>query len=70
MKRQDPFTTSKSRKDRFDIVNLGKVLEQIERDIQTKKLSKEEERKLVAKSKEIAKKLHTLKVYTQERGSL
>jgi uncharacterized coiled-coil DUF342 family protein len=55
------FTTSKSRKDRFDIVNLGKALEQIERDIQTKKLSKEEERKLVARSKEIAKKLHTLK---------
>ena len=55
------FATSKSRKDRFDIANLGKTLEQIERDIQTKKLSKEEERKLVARSKEIATKLHTLK---------
>src|SRR5829696_8423456 len=35
---------------------------QIERDIQTKKLSKEEERKLVARSREIATKLHTLKM--------
>lgn len=42
--------------------NLQKALEQIERDIQTKKLSKDEERKLVARSKEIATKLHTLKV--------
>jgi len=55
-------TVSKSRKDRFDIVNLTKILDQIEHDIQTKKLSKDEERKLVAKSKEIATKLHTLKV--------
>ena len=54
--------TSKSRKDRFDIANLSKNLEQIERDIQTKKLSKDEERKLVAKSKEIATKLHGLKI--------
>lgn len=53
---------AKSRKDRHDIQNLTKALEQIERDIQTKKLSKEEERKLVARSKEIATKLHTLKM--------
>src|SRR5689334_15427195 len=55
-------STSKSRRERFDIVNLTKTLEQIERDIQTKKLSKDEERKLVARSKEIATKLHTLKM--------
>ncbi|MFL6453240.1 MAG: hypothetical protein ACJ71L_04465, partial [Nitrososphaeraceae archaeon] len=54
--------TSKSRKDRFDIANLSKNLEQIEHDIQTKKLSKDEERKLVARSKEIATKLHGLKI--------
>ena len=54
--------TSKSRKDRFDLANLSKNLEQIERDIQTKKLSKDEERKLVARSKEIATKLHGLKI--------
>ncbi|MFL6363887.1 MAG: coiled-coil protein [Nitrososphaeraceae archaeon] len=54
--------TSKSRRDRFDIANLSKNLEQIERDIQTKKLSKDEERKLVARSKEIATKLHGLKI--------
>jgi uncharacterized coiled-coil DUF342 family protein len=54
--------TSKMRKDRFDIANLSKNLEQIERDIQTKKLSKDEERKLVARSKEIATKLHSLKI--------
>src|SRR5919202_2049096 len=41
--------------------SLQKALDQIERDIQTKKLSKQEERKLVARSKEIATKLHTLK---------
>jgi uncharacterized coiled-coil DUF342 family protein len=52
---------SKSRKERYDIVNLTRALDQIERDIQTKKLSKQEERKLVARSKEIATKLHTLK---------
>ena len=56
------IATSKLRKERYDIVNLTKTLEQIERDIQTKKLSKDEERKLVAKSKETATKLHTLKV--------
>jgi uncharacterized coiled-coil DUF342 family protein len=54
--------TSKLRKERYDIVNLTKALEHIEHDIQTKKLSKDEERKLVARSKEIATKLHTLKI--------
>jgi uncharacterized coiled-coil DUF342 family protein len=34
----------------------------LERDIQTKKLSKDEERRLVTKSKEIATKLHAMKV--------
>ena len=53
---------ARSRKDRFDIQNLSKSLEQIEKDIQTKKLSKDEERKLVARSKEIATKLHALKM--------
>lgn len=53
---------AKSRKERFDIQNLSKSLEQIEKDIQTKKLSKEEERKLVSRSKEIATKLHALKL--------
>jgi uncharacterized coiled-coil DUF342 family protein len=53
---------AKSRKERSDMHNLQKSLEQIERDIQTKKLSKDEERKLVAKSKEVATKLHTLKM--------
>jgi len=53
---------AKSRKERSDMHNLQKTLEQIERDIQTKKLSKDEERKLVAKSKEIATKLHALKM--------
>jgi uncharacterized coiled-coil DUF342 family protein len=53
---------AKLRKERSDMHNLQKALEQIERDIQTKKLSKEEERKLVARSKEIATKLHTLKM--------
>jgi len=54
--------TSKLRKERYDIVNLSKALEHIEHDIQTKKLSKDEERKLVSRSKEIATKLHTLKI--------
>ena len=54
--------TSKLRKERYDIVNLTKALEHIEHDIQTKKLSKDEERKLVSRSKEIATKLHTLKI--------
>ena len=42
--------------------NLQKTLDQIERDIQTKKLSKEEERKLVARSKEIATSWDLLKM--------
>ncbi|MDQ6667851.1 MAG: hypothetical protein M3Y53_06445, partial [Thermoproteota archaeon] len=50
----------KSRRDRYDMSKLAKNLEQIERDIQTKKLTKDEERKLVARSKEIATKLHSL----------
>jgi uncharacterized coiled-coil DUF342 family protein len=53
---------AKSRKERSDMHNLQRTLEQIERDIQTKKLSKDEERKLVARSKEIATKLHALKM--------
>ncbi len=53
---------AKSRKERSDMHNLQKTLEQIERDIQTKKLSKDEEHKLVARSKEIATKLHALKM--------
>ena len=53
---------AKLRRDRSDMHNLQKTLDQIERDIQTKKLSKEEERKLVARSKEIATKLHALKM--------
>ncbi|TLY09639.1 MAG: hypothetical protein E6K85_05505 [Thaumarchaeota archaeon] len=46
--------------------SLQKSFEQIERDIQTKKLSKEEERKLVARSKEIATKLHALKTMNKK----
>ena len=57
-----PAGLSKSRRDRFDLANLTKAFEQIERDIQTKKLSKDEERKLVAKSKEIATRLYALKI--------
>lgn len=53
---------AKSRRERSDMHNLQRSLEQIERDIQTKKLSKDEERKLVARSKEIATKLHALKM--------
>jgi uncharacterized coiled-coil DUF342 family protein len=56
----------KSRKDHFDMVHLGRALEQIERDIQTKKLSKDEERRLVARSKEVATKLHNLKVINKK----
>lgn len=58
----DKVGQAKSRKDRSEMHGLTKALEQIERDIQTKKLSKDEERKLVARSKEIATKLHTLKM--------
>ncbi len=51
----------KSRRERYDMSKLARNLEQLERDIQTKKLSKDEERRLVARSKEIATKLHSLK---------
>ena len=62
MKSLDEKTsTSRSRKDRYDMVNLNNQLDQIERDIQTKKLSKDEERRLVLKSKEVATKLYSLK---------
>jgi uncharacterized coiled-coil DUF342 family protein len=53
---------SKVRKERHDIISLTRALEQIEHDIQTRKLSKDEERKLVSKSREIATKLHALKI--------
>ena len=52
----------RARRDKYNISNLTKALEQIERDIQTKKLSKDEERRLVLKSKEIATRLHALRV--------
>ena len=58
--------SSRLRKDRFDIARLSRALEQIEHDIQTKKLSKDEERRLVAKSKEVATKLHNLKVINKK----
>jgi len=58
----DEKTGSRSTKDRINIKQLTKTLEQLERDIQTKKLSKEEERKLVTRSKEIATKLYAMKV--------
>lgn len=57
----------KSRREKYDMSKLTRSLEQIERDIQTKKLSKDEERKLVARSKEVATKLHSLKaIYKKE----
>jgi uncharacterized coiled-coil DUF342 family protein len=59
----------RSRRDKYNISNLTKALDQIEKDIQTKKLSKDEERRLVLKSKEIATKLHTLKVITKKEDS-
>lgn len=62
MKSMDEKAGAKSRKERGEMHVLKKALDQIERDIQTKKLSKDEERKLVARSKEIATKLHTLKI--------
>jgi len=52
----------RARRDKYNISSLTKALEQIERDIQTKKLSKDEERRLVLKSKEIATRLHALRV--------
>jgi uncharacterized coiled-coil DUF342 family protein len=59
----------RARRDRNNITNLTRTLEQIEKDIQTKKLSKEEERRLVLKSKEIATKLHTLKVINKKEDT-
>ena len=59
----------RSRRDRHNISNLTRTLEQIERDIQTKKLSKDEERRLVLKSKEIATKLHTLKIINKKEDT-
>ena len=53
---------SKPRKERFDMANLARSFDQIERDIQTKKLTKDEERRLVARSKEMATRLHSLKM--------
>jgi uncharacterized coiled-coil DUF342 family protein len=61
MKVIDEKSGTKSTRERTNIKQLTKILEQLERDIQTKKLSKDEERKLVARSKEIAIKLHTMK---------
>jgi uncharacterized coiled-coil DUF342 family protein len=58
----DEKTGPRTNKERINIKQLTKTLEQLERDIQTKKLSKEEERKLVARSKEIATKLHAMKI--------
>jgi uncharacterized coiled-coil DUF342 family protein len=52
----------KLRKERFDMINLERNLNQIEKDIQTKKLTKDEERRLVARSKEMATRLHSLKM--------
>jgi uncharacterized coiled-coil DUF342 family protein len=62
LKTIDEKTGPKSYKERINIKQLTKTLEQLERDIQTKKLSKEEERKLVTRSKEIATKLHAMKI--------
>ena len=52
----------KLRKERFDMINLSRNLDQIEKDIQTKKLTKDEERRLVARSREMATRLHSLKM--------
>ena len=59
----------RSRRDKHNISNLTRALEQIEKDIQTKKLSKDEERRLVLKSKEIATKLHTLKIINKKEDT-
>ncbi len=66
MKIIDERTSTKTTRERVNIKQLTKNLEQLERDIQTKKLSKEEERKLVARSKEIAIKLHAMKVMNKK----
>jgi uncharacterized coiled-coil DUF342 family protein len=65
--KNDTKSPLKSRSERRDMGRLARILEQIERDIQTKKLSKDEERRLVSRSKEVATKLHALKtVYKKE----
>jgi uncharacterized coiled-coil DUF342 family protein len=66
MKIIDEKSGTKPTRERTNIKQLTKTLEQLERDIQTKKLSKEEERKLVTRSKEIAIKLHTMKVMNKK----
>ena len=66
MKIIDERTSTKTTRERINIKQLTKNLEQLERDIQTKKLSKEEERRLVARSKEIAIKLHAMKVMNKK----
>ena len=66
MKIIDERTSTKTTRERINIKQLTKNLEQLERDIQTKKLSKEEERKLVARSKEITIKLHAMKVMNKK----
>ena len=58
----------KSEKERSDMHSLRKGARANRRDIQTKKLSKDEERKLVSRSKEIATKLHALKIRDKKRG--
>ncbi len=65
MKSLDEKTASAGanlRKERLNTTHLTRALDQIERDIQTRKLSKDEERKLVLKSKQIATKLHAMKI--------
>jgi uncharacterized coiled-coil DUF342 family protein len=70
MKVIDEKTGVKNSKERTNIKQLTRTLEQLERDIQTKKLSKDEERRLVVKSKEIATKLHALKVIHKKEDQL
>ncbi|MGD1838716.1 MAG: coiled-coil protein [Nitrososphaeraceae archaeon] len=62
MKLMDEKAGNRSFKERSNIKQLSRTLEQLEKDIQTKKLSKEEERRLVSRAKEIATKLHALKI--------
>lgn len=59
----------RSRRDRNNVSSLTRALEQIEKDIQTKKLSKDEERRLVLKSKEIATRLHALKIINKKEDT-
>jgi uncharacterized coiled-coil DUF342 family protein len=57
---------AKIRKERLSASHLTRALDQIERDLQTRKLSKDEERKLVLKSKQIATKLHAMKIMNKK----